>query len=45
MAFDWLKDWDTSKLRSELARCEASAHLRLTSYRNAIVAELKRRPA
>lgn len=45
MGFDWIKDWTLEKLRSELARCNASEHLRLTLYRDAIVAELKRRPA
>jgi hypothetical protein len=43
MAFDWIKDWPTDKLRSELSRLEASPALRLTVYRDAVLAELKRR--
>lgn len=43
MPHDKVKDMTTDQLRKELARCDASEALKLTYYRDAIVAELKRR--
>ena len=41
--FPWLQDWTVEKLAAELRRCEASEHLKVSNYRYALVAELKRR--